>query len=1436
MRRKLGMAATLAVTTLWVLLALGATTAVAQPTLVSVQNTDLSTVVVTFSENIDTVTGETASNYFLFEKDTPGNQPGISSASVSGTEVTLALATPLTGGVVYTLRVQNVENTSNQPISGVPALDFTATGGSSATPIADIQGNEAAYDGQVVTVEGVVYIPTNYRGTTISGYIQDSSGRGINLFGSGMDVAELQAVGNRVSVTGTVSTYFTTVEITNPTDVTLLSSGNPLPTAAQLSTGAAANAQWEGTFIEVTGTISAQAVSGPGTNYTINDGSGPIDVRVVDTLSAPNFSNGTTITARGAGGAFSTTFQVLVGAASDVSTAGPTELAVSDASASDATTVVVNFNKAIDAASASDPGSFSVYPTGQPGSPFSVTAVSPASASVTLTLGSSLSDGVSYTVEVADVEDTGGGVIGSSNSASFTFTASSATSIATIQANPSSYDGQVVTVEGVVYIPSDYRGATISGYIQDSSGRGINLFGSGFDVPAAQTVGNRIRVTGTVSLYFSTVEISNPTEVTVLSGDNPRPSAVQLSTGAASSSDWEGTFIEVTGTISSQAVGGPGTNYTVNDGSGTIVVRVVDTLGAPSYSNGTTITARGAGGYFDPDYQVLVGLVSDISTGGGADTDPPTVTGASATSANSVSVNFNEPLDSTTAQSASNYQLYETSAPANTIMVSGATLVGSKVTLSLGSDMTDGTSYTVSVTGVEDLAGNVIAGSNTASFTYTASNATPIATIQANPSSYDGQVVTVEGVVYIPSDYRGATISGYIQDSSGRGINLFGSGFDVPAAQTVGNRIRVTGTVSLYFSTVEISNPTEVTVLSGDNPRPSAVQLSTGAASSSDWEGTFIEVTGTISSQAVGGPGTNYTVNDGSGTIVVRVVDTLGAPSYSNGTTITARGAGGYFDPDYQVLVGLVSDISTGGGADTDPPTVTTANASSATSVSVNFNEALDTATAQTASNYQVFETATPANTFAVSGAALNGSRVTLTLASGLTEGTSYTVSVSNVEDVAGNVIAGSNTAVFTYTASNAIPIATIQADPESYDGQVVTVQGVVYIPSDYRGATTSGYIQDSSGRGINVFGSGFNVAATQTVGNQVEVTGTVSLYFTTVEITNPTTVKVLSGGNPRPPVAQLSTGAAANGQWEGTFIEVSGPITAQAVAGPGVNYTVNDGSGPIDIRVVDTLSAPTFSNGTTITARGAGGLFGSTYQVNVGLASDIFEGKPDDTSPPRIDRASLETASTVIIDFSEGLEPSSATASSNYQVYRTNAPSQTAGVVSAEFASGSANRIRLTLDRNLGLEENWSVRVTGVADLNGNAIPAPGLTANLAPLLVDAIKLEGPPFTFLPRDGERYPLTINLTSDLIAKNGEVILRIFNMNGTLVKTLFDSRVTTLESVFNDNRATFEWDGKDEFGEFVPAGAYVAHLQTRSTGSDGSKEKQMPVVVASRLDR
>jgi Bacterial Ig-like domain len=1090
------------------------------------------------------------------------------------------------------------------------------------TSIATIQANPSAYTGQVVTVEAQVYIPSNYRGgTTYSGYIQDGSGRGINVYGTGANDPLLQNTGNIVSVTGEVDMYFTTVEILNITNVTLISSGNAPLTPAVLSTGAAASSSYEGTFIQVSGPITAQAVGGPGVNYTINDGSGPIVVRVVDTLGAPSFTTGTTITARGAGGQFSADYQVNVGLVSDVFEGGggpdTTPPGISSASAASTTSVVVNFSEPLESVSAQTAGNYGVYQTAAPGNTVSVSSASLSGSTVTLTLGSALTPDVSYTVTAEGVMDLADNEIEDSNTATFTYTESTATPIATIQANPSAFDGQVVTVEAQVYIPSNYRGGTTySGYIQDGSGRGINVFGSGANDPLLQNTGNIVSVTGSVTMYFSTVEIENITDVTLISSGNAPLTALQLSTGAAASSSYEGTYIEVSGPITAQAVGGPGVNYTINDGSGPIVVRVVDSLSAPSFTTGTTITARGAGGQFSPDYQVNVGLVADVFEGGGGeDTTPPTVVSANAGTDTAVQVSFSEALDATTAGNASNYSVYETATPANTVAVSSASLSGANVTLTLGASLTAGTGYTVAVTNVEDAAGNVIAGSNTASFTYTESTATPIATIQANPSSFDGQVVTVRGQVYVPANYRGGTTySGYIQDDSGRGINLFGSGANDPLLNNTGNIVEVTGSVTMYFTTVEIENITSVTLVSSGNTPLAPLELTTGAAASSSYEGTFIQVTGPITAQAAGGPGMNYTVNDGSGPIIVRVVDTLGAPSFANGTTITARGAGGQFSADYQVNVGLVTDIFEGGGGpDILPPTIVSVLGSSDTAIQVNFNEVLGAASAATITNYTVYETATPTNTLTVTAASLSGTRVTLTLGSAMTDGTSYTVSVTGILDLAGNAITGSITASFSFVAGGLVTIADIQADPAAYDGVVVTVQGQVFIPANYRGTTTSGYLQDSSGRGINVFGSGANDPMMMDVGNIVQVTGSVTMYFTTVEIENITNLTLISSGNdPLEPEA-LSTGEAADSAWEGTYIQVSGQITSQYSAGGAVNYTISDGSGPVVIRVADTINAEIFADGDLITAAGAGGQYQSDFQVLVGLASDIYLGGSSD-------------------------------------------------------------------------------------------------------------------------------------------------------------------------------------------------------------------------------
>jgi len=1170
------------------------------------------------------------------------------------------------------------------------ALLMLSTAGAWAqavTPIAAIQAAPATFAGTEVNVEGVVTVPINYRGPTpYTGYIQDASGRGINLFGGTAappNASALNTIGTRVRVTGEVAIFSTTtIEIVNISAVTSLGAATPV-TPIRVSTQGANDARWEGTLVEVAGTIASSTVTGGARNYVVNDGSGTIVARVYEAnLGIPTLAPGTAVIARGAGTNFSGTYQFYVGAATDfvagtppVDTVAPalvgawspsatsvvvtfaevvqngagtttnyvlsetatpgntvpvsaalvagpvvtltlgsglaiqtgytlqvsnvqdvagnpitapvtieftsggmldtTPPSLQSATAPSGTSVSATFSEAIDATTGGNTANWAVFETANMTNTVAVSSVVVSGATATLTLGGTLTGGTGYTVRASGIEDLAGNPMPAPQTATFTAPGGGgncpgAITIASIQANPTAFDGQVVTIQGQVYIPSNYRGATISGYIQDSSGRGINVFGSTANDPRLQDIGNIVCITGTIDVFFTTVEITSLTAISVVSSGNPPLAPVHLSTGAAANTQWEGTFIEVTGDVVSSVVSGPGRNYTINDGSGPVDVRVVDTLtGVPVFAPGTPITARGAGSQFQTTFQILVGRAADVFEDSGSDTTPPSVTSASAPSLGSVRVNFSESIAAASGGNAANYAVFETANMTNTVAVSSAAVSGSQVTLTLGASLTASTGYTVRASNIADLVGNVMPAPQTATFTApggggSCTGAITIASIQANPTAFDGQVVTIQGQVYIPSNYRGATISGYIQDSSGRGINVFGSTANDPRLQDTGNIVCITGTIDVFFTTVEITSLTAISVVSSGNPPLTPVHLTTAAASNTQWEGTFIEVTGNVVSSAVSGPGRNYTVNDGSGPVDVRVVDTLtGVPVFAPGTRITARGAGSQFQTTFQILVGRASDVfeDTGGG-DTTPPSLTNATAPTATQLAVTFSEPVTTATGNAIANYAVFETATPANVVAVTAAALAGDRrsATLTLGSALVDARSYTVRVSNLQDDAGNTMPAPQTRAFQRGGGPAItPIATIQANPSAFDGMTVTVEGQVYIPSNYRGTTTSGYIQDSSGRGINIFGSGANVAAMQNTGNIVRVTGAVELFFTTVEISGVTNVTLLSSGNPPLQPTPLSTGDAANSQWEGTHILVTGEILAIVEQTAAVNYTVND-------------------------------------------------------------------------------------------------------------------------------------------------------------------------------------------------------------------------------------------------------------------------------------
>jgi hypothetical protein len=843
---------------------------------------------------------------------------------------------------------------------------------------------------------------------------------------------------------------------------------------------------------------------------------------------------------------------------------------------------------------------------------------------------------------------------------------------------------------------------------------------------------------------------------------------------------------------------------------------------------------------------VNVGRAQDVFIDPSTDTTPPTLASATGPSATQIDVRFSEAVDPATSQVTGNYAVFETATPGNTLPVTAAVRAagGSTVALTLGSSMQVGVGYTIRVNNVEDIAGNPIVANSTVAFTYGVVPTTPIADIQANPAGFEGQVVTVQGQVYVPASYRGGTTySGYIQDGSGRGINLFGSGANNAALNDVTNVVRVTGTVTLFFSTVEIATITNVTLVSTGNPELQPQVLSTGAAADAAWEGTYIQVTGDIVAKAVGGPGLNYTVNDGSGPVVVRVVDALSATEFNVGQTITGRGAGGLFGTsEFQVNVGRATDVFLdSGGPDVTPPTLTRAAVSTSTLIDVSFSEALAEPTAETTANYQVFETTTPANTIAVLGAVLQANQrdVQLTLGAALVNDRGYSVRVNNVQDVAGNTIAANATTTFTFREAGITPIREIQENIETFTGQQVTIEAQVYIPWDYRATVVSGYVQDVSGRGINIFSFDPLPEALNDLGTIARITGTVELFQTTVELADITNVTVVSTGNPHLLPTPLSIEAASNAQWEGTYIQVTGDIVSKVVGGPGLNYTLSDGNNnTLVARVVDALGAPEFDVGQTVTARGAGGRFGADFQVQVGTADGFFEGAPtEDIFPPALEAANLLAPTTVQLRFNEPVESVSATTAGNYDIFRTANSSETVVVQGAAFGDNPST-ILLTLATAIDAADGWSVRVRNVQDLAGNAISADGLPPReIRPATIEEVTLTGPAKTFLPRIGEEYTLTFTVPTAITEPSGgEILLRIFDVQGRLRRTLFDSRFENLETAIVENRAERAWNGRDNFAELVSAGTYIAHLLVVDSQTGRRQEAHMPVVVATRLDR
>jgi DNA/RNA endonuclease YhcR with UshA esterase domain len=574
--------------------------------------------------------------------------------SDSGTVVIRNITAPSALGT-YTVEVFSAVNAEPlQPMASV----LTVTVVEAPTPIAVIQQNESQYLNQTVRIRGYVVLGAGKTTTAwTDAYIADETGAGINIYRSGSVDPDLVR-GNYVEIVGTVDNFGGVTEIVNYT-VTVLAQNQPLPEPIPFSTGDANNLQYEGYWVQVEGEVTDYAANiGGGTNITIDDGSGPLTIRVWDAtgVNTSFFSVGDTIVVNGPIDVYQNNAQLLVAYQEDIrfknqkfSLADGSGIVTLDVSSIGKDSAGVSMNLTVEGNvpdtiatlqiwlpvywqwdSLSNP----VQLTGDVFSSASITIVrDPFEPSPMLLIeGASIGLGQSGTIRISGLttpdKDITSTVFvqtaGSEGTLTFVKTSPAIlvgtgriTPIRDVQLNMAQFSGSTLTIRGEVTIGAGViRTDRTSAYVQDSSWYGINVNQQALDTTNLKRH-YLVEITGTISEYQNVTQIT-PQTIQVLDQNSAFVVPFEITTAEANSGRWDGTLIKTYGVVidfySTNTTAGD-YNVRITDGTKPFMVRIWGTtkIDLSGIEQGkTAIWATGVGSIFREEYQMLPGYQDQI--------------------------------------------------------------------------------------------------------------------------------------------------------------------------------------------------------------------------------------------------------------------------------------------------------------------------------------------------------------------------------------------------------------------------------------------------------------------------------------------------------------------------------------------------------------------------------------------------------------------------------------------------------------------------------------------------------------------------------------------------------------------------------------------------------------------------------------------------------
>ncbi len=781
--------------------------------------------------------------------------------------------------------------------------------------------------------------------------------------------------------------------------------------------------------------------------------------------------------------------------------------------------------------------------------------------------------------------------------------------IATIRGD-NSYIGKQVKIQGVITIGAGVLSTSWTDtYIQDNSGRGINVYRSGTPIDTDLKRGNLMQIEGTVEEYNGILEITNYT-ATLIAEDQTLPDAAKITTNQATGTYLEGTYIEVEGVVTDLYAAGGGTNIVLNDGSGAATARSWDTSGLNfnAYAVGDTIVIKGVMDIFQSAGQVLLAYQEDIekaSTGPGG--DEVVITNVQQTPAVPSSSDTVKVTANVTSQNTITAVRLFTSLNSSPFDSTDMSLITGNEYQAVIDSQTTGTVVQYYIKAYDNLDNNATSATGSYTVTNPQGGVVSIADIRNNPA-YIGQSVTVEGVFTIGAGILTTDWTDtYIQDNSGRGINVYRGGTPIDADLKRGNLMRVEGTVEEFGGILEITNYT-ATLLSANQPLPAPTELTTNEATGTSLEGTYVQVKGIITDLYSAGGGTNIVLDDGSGAATARSWDTAGLnfSAYAVGDTIAIRGVMDIYLTAGQIVLAYQQDIekSSLGPGEEDLAVTNVKHAPTTPTSSDPVTVLADVIAKNSVTSVQLF-TSFNSGAFDSSAMEISTGNTYRAVIDSQAAGTAVDYYVK-AQDNSDNTI---TTATFSYTVSQPkviTPIADIRTDTD-YIGKKVTIEAVVIIGS---GIVTTGwtdvYVQDNSGRGINVYRGGIPDPSFER-GNLMRIEGTVEEFSGILEIID-YTANILAVDQALPEAIKISTNEAADGTLEGTYVRIEGVILELYSAGGGTNIVLDDGTGEVTIRAWDTagLDFSEYSVGDNVQINGVVDIYQTNGQILLAYQEDI--------------------------------------------------------------------------------------------------------------------------------------------------------------------------------------------------------------------------------------